>query len=164
MGAADREGEGVGCIFGFGWFGEAQEGLNHFLNLGFRGVAGAHDGELGAFGGVFVDGDGVAGSCEENHPFGHAELNGALDVFHHELGLDGDGVGLMASDEGFDAVKNNFISFGKGEFGRGADAAKVDWLDVLIDDAVPGNDCSRINSQNFLHNTCFTRVGCLCII
>ena len=113
VGTADGQRERIGCIFRFWWMGKAQERLNHFLNLEFACPAMPYDGEFGLFGGEFVDRDRFAGSGEVDHPFGHAEFDGALDIFKDELGLDGYGDGLEPFDERLDAVKKDFVPIGK---------------------------------------------------
>ena len=55
------------------------------------GTARADDGYLGFFWGKFVNGDRFTRGSEVDHPFGHAEFDGALDIFEDKLGFDGDG-------------------------------------------------------------------------
>ena len=91
VGAADGERESIGGVFGFRWIGEAQERLDHFLDLKFAGAPMAHNREFGFFRGKFVDGDFFSGGCEIDHPFSHAEFDGALGIFQYKLGFDRNG-------------------------------------------------------------------------
>lgn len=149
VGAADGQGEGIGGVFGFRWVWKAQKRLNHFLNLEFAGASVADDSEFGLFRGKFIDRDRFAGGGEVDHPLRHAEFDGALGIFQHELGFDGNGGGLILLDQRFDAVKKNFIPFGEDQFGRGADASKVERLAVHIDHAIASDARARVNPENY---------------
>lgn len=146
--AADGQCEGVGGVFGFRWVWEAQERLDHFLNLVFAGVSGAYDGKFGFFWSEFVNGDRFAGGCEVDHPFGHAEFDSALGVFKDKLRFDGNGGRLVALNEGFNAIENDFVAFGKREGSGRFDATEVEGMSFFIDDSVACDSSSGVNAEN----------------
>lgn len=57
VGAADSECEGIGRVFGLRDVWEAEQRLNHFLNLVLACTAMTHNGEFCLFWGKFIDGD-----------------------------------------------------------------------------------------------------------
>ena len=97
---ADGDGEGVGCVCGVGRVLQAQEALDHELDLILGGEAVADNGGLDGEWGVLGDGLAALGGGEERDATDLAELECGLGVGREEHLFNSDDVRAVHGDVG----------------------------------------------------------------
>ena len=125
---ANRNGQGVGDIVGFGVFFEGQKPSYHERDLLLVGVAVSDDGFFDVRRRVFGPLDAGVGGGKEDGAEGFSDIHSGGDVFGEEKPLGGHRVGVVFFDELDDAVVDEFEPFGHGD-ARGFNQAVIDALD-----------------------------------
>lgn len=142
----DGGGEGVGGVVGLGDVVEVEVEPNHLLHLVFVGGTVAGDSFFDFVGGVFMDGEVVLATDENDDTAGFGDGDAGGDIFAKKQLFDGDDIGLV----GFDNFVKGFVhieeSVWQRRVGRSGDDAVVDWVVAIFDDAEATDASSRINT------------------
>ena len=122
---AQCNGDGVGCIIGFGHSGQVEQPLGHVLNLVLGGVSVAHHGLLDLHGLIleYLHTGLPDGKQYHATALGHADAGG--DILTEEQFFDGHHIGLSHLKQLGHVVINHFQPPGKFRVGGCGDGTAV---------------------------------------
>ena len=147
----DGDGEGVGGIFGGGWFGESELQAHHFGDLGFFAAAVAGNGSFDESRGVFDDFKARISKAEDARGARLTERHRASRVRTYETSLDGAVGGLVFGGEFADRIPqlDQAMAFAIGRFSthsavRGPGAI----VGSALDDAPSGGVQAGIDAED----------------
>src|SRR5882762_35101 len=136
----DGNGEGVGGVGRVGRSIEIEEARDHVLHLFLVSAAVADYSGLDGERCVFGDGEPGAGGSQHGNSADVAEFERGLYVDGEENVFDGDFLGLVALDDGLQALEDFVEAVGDGGTGGGVDGADGDAVElsgeVKFDDTV----------------------------